>query len=81
MHTWLPAGKTTFTNLIYFHLVAKRPLPHNGYFIVSWLNDLYQSAYSDTVMGVKDLWKLLEPAGRPIRLESLEGLILAIGNY
>ena len=31
-------------------------------------------------MGVKNLWKLLEPAGRPIKLESLEGLVLAIGE-
>lgn len=31
-------------------------------------------------MGVKDLWKLLEPAGRPVKLESLEGLILAVGK-
>ena len=31
-------------------------------------------------MGVKDLWKLLEPAGTPVSLESLEGLILAVGK-
>lgn len=36
--------------------------------------------YHYKTMGVKNLWKLLEPAGRPIRLESLEGLILAIGE-
>lgn len=32
-------------------------------------------------MGVKDLWKLLEPAGRPVKLESLEGLVLAVGEW
>ena len=32
-------------------------------------------------MGVKDLWRLLEPAGRPVKLESLEGLVLAVGEY
>ena len=32
------------------------------------------------IMGVKDLWKLLEPVGRPVRLESLQGLVLAVGN-
>ena len=31
-------------------------------------------------MGVKDLWKLLESAGRPVTLESLEGLVLAVGK-
>jgi hypothetical protein len=31
-------------------------------------------------MGVKDLWKLLDAAGRPVSLESLQGLILAIGE-
>ena len=30
-------------------------------------------------MGVKDLWKLLEPAGRPVNLESLAGMVLAVG--
>ena len=32
-------------------------------------------------MGVKDLWKLLEPAGRPVKLESLEGLVVGVGKY
>ena len=31
-------------------------------------------------MGVKDLWKLLETTGRPVTLESLEGLVLAVGE-
>jgi len=31
-------------------------------------------------MGVKDLWKLLEPAGRPINIESLDGKVLAVGK-
>lgn len=29
-------------------------------------------------MGVKDLWKLLEPAGRPVNIESLDGKVLAV---
>ena len=34
-------------------------------------------------MGVIGLWTLLEPAGKPVALESLENKILAIGkkNY
>ena len=32
-------------------------------------------------MGVKDLWKILECAGHPVTLESLEGLILAVGVW
>ena len=31
-------------------------------------------------MGVKDLWKLLETTGRPVTLESLDGLVLAVGE-
>ena len=31
-------------------------------------------------MGVKDLWKILEPAGRPISPEALQGLILSVGK-
>jgi hypothetical protein len=31
-------------------------------------------------MGVKDLWKLLEPAGRPVKLESLEGIVVGVGK-
>ena len=31
-------------------------------------------------MGVKDLWKLLEPAGRSVTLESLDGKVLAVGG-
>ena len=30
-------------------------------------------------MGVKGLWKLLEPVGRPVTLESLGNKVLAIG--
>eukprot|EP00117_Sycon_ciliatum_P030721 scpid94670/ scgid2917/ DNA repair protein complementing XP-G cells homolog; Xeroderma pigmentosum group G-complementing protein homolog len=29
-------------------------------------------------MGVKGLWKLIEPVGRPVKLESLDGKILAV---
>ena len=32
------------------------------------------------VMGVKDLWRLLEPAGRPVNIESLDGKVLAVGK-
>ncbi len=31
-------------------------------------------------MGVKGLWKLLEPAGRPVNLDSLQDVILAVGK-
>ena len=31
-------------------------------------------------MGVKNLWKILEPAGRPIAMESLRGEVLAVGE-
>ena len=30
-------------------------------------------------MGVKGLWQLLAPVGKPISLDSLEGKILAVG--
>jgi hypothetical protein len=30
-------------------------------------------------MGVKGLWQLLEPVGRPVTLESLEGKVLSVG--
>lgn len=30
-------------------------------------------------MGVHGLWKLLEPAGKPVPLESLENKVLAVG--
>ena len=31
-------------------------------------------------MGVKGLWKILEPSGRRISLDSLNGLVLAVGT-
>ena len=31
-------------------------------------------------MGVQGLWKLLEPAGRPVALETLQGKVLAVGE-
>jgi DNA excision repair protein ERCC-5 len=30
-------------------------------------------------MGVQGLWQLLNPTGRPVSLQSLEGKILAVG--
>lgn len=32
-------------------------------------------------MGVTGLWKLIEPSGKPVPLETLENKILAIGKY
>ena len=31
-------------------------------------------------MGVTGLWSLLEPAGKPVKLESLENHVLAVGE-
>ena len=31
-------------------------------------------------MGVKDLWKLLEPVGHPVSPDDLKGLVLAVGE-
>ena len=31
-------------------------------------------------MGVQGLWSVLEPAGKPVALESLENKVLAVGN-
>ena len=31
-------------------------------------------------MGVKDLWKLLEPVGHPVSPDELKGLILGVGE-
>ena len=31
-------------------------------------------------MGVQGLWKLLEPAGRTVALETLQGKVLAVGE-
>ena len=32
------------------------------------------------IMGVTGLWSLLEPAGKPVKLESLENHVLAVGE-
>lgn len=34
-----------------------------------------------TIMGVTGLWKLIDQAGKPVPLETLENKILAIGTY
>lgn len=31
-------------------------------------------------MGVTGLWKLIEPCGKPVPVETLEGKILAVGK-
>ena len=30
---------------------------------------------------MKDLWKILECVGHPVTLESLEGLVIAVGEW
>lgn len=32
-------------------------------------------------MGVLGLWKLIDASGKPVPLETLEGKVLAVGNY
>lgn len=32
-------------------------------------------------MGVHGLWRLIEPSGKPVPLESLENKILAVGRF
>lgn len=32
-------------------------------------------------MGVTGLWKLIDPCGKPVPVETLEGKILAVGKY
>lgn len=32
-------------------------------------------------MGVTGLWRLLDPAGKPVPVETLENKILAVGKY
>ena len=32
-------------------------------------------------MGVQGLWKLVEPIGRPVMLDTLDGKVLAVGRY
>lgn len=31
-------------------------------------------------MGVTGLWKLIEPCGKPVPVETLEGKVLAVGK-
>jgi len=35
--------------------------------------------FSREAMGVNGLWKLLDPSGKPVPLETLENKVLAVG--
>lgn len=47
-------------------------------FIV-FLKQIYNHSLLSIIMGVHGLWKLLEAAGKPVPLESLENKVLAVG--
>jgi hypothetical protein len=49
--------------------------------LFSFVDDYYRLKHvcSTRAMGVNGLWKLLEPSGKPVPLETLENKVLAVG--